>query len=83
MKQNLCCLSSKIDRNFEKGYFIGDDKDDDDDADDDNDDDDDDDGDDDDDDDDEHHASWLVEVVTYLGTKTVPVNIHQMTAWEG
>ena len=35
MKQNLCCLSSKIDRNFEKGYFIGDDKDDDDDADDD------------------------------------------------
>ena len=47
MKQNLCCLSSKIDRNFEKGYFIGDDKGDDDDADD----DDDDDGDDDDDDD--------------------------------
>ena len=38
MKQNLCCLSSKIDRNFEKGYFIGDDKDHDDDADDDNDD---------------------------------------------
>ena len=34
MKQNLCCLSSKIDRNFEKGYFFGDDKDDDDDDDD-------------------------------------------------
>ena len=42
--------------------------------------DDDDDGDDDDDDDEHHAASWLVEVVTYLGTKTVPVNIHQMTA---
>ena len=32
MKQNLCCLSSKIDRNFEKGYFNGDDRDGDDDA---------------------------------------------------
>ena len=47
MKQNLCSLSSKIDRNFEKGYFIGDDKDDDDDADDGDDADDDDDDDDD------------------------------------
>ena len=29
MKQNLCCLLSKIDSNFEKSYFMGYDKDDD------------------------------------------------------